>query len=358
MPSYAVVEYDVVTETEKAQAINSKKTKLKGTWLPVPIPVSNPTIGTGLQAAILYLHPKTSTDPEVPDATSGIAGMYTDSDSWMLGGFHDGNWNEDLLRYRLAIGTGEFNLDYFGLNEQSPLKDNPIPYTITSNVMFAQLLHRIPSTRDWYLGMRYVYSNSELKFNIFDATELPPNANANNLTTSGLGIISNYDSRDNNYYPTSGDYFEIVLSRDSDSWGSDFEFDKLSSFYRHYFAITEKDTVALQARYDTVSGNAPFYLLPFLQMRGFAAGKYQSDVTLSGHVEWRHKFHPRWGFVTFYEAGSVSNTASDIFKNETVDSYGVGIRWQVTKDKKLNLGIDVAKSDTDSAVYIKVGESY
>jgi outer membrane protein assembly factor BamA len=357
-PLHAAVEYDVVKETEKAHAIKSKKTKLKGTWLPVPIPVSNPTIGSGLQAAILYLHPQTSEDSEVPNATSGIAGMYTDSDSWLLGGFHDGNWNEDQLRYRLAVGTGEFNLDYFGLDDQSLLKNNPIPYSITSDLLFAQLLHRLPYTKDWYFGLRYVYSDSKLTFNILDGVELPPNANENNLTTSSLGLLSNYDSRDNNYYPTGGNYFEMALSRDSDSWGSDFEFDKFSSFYRYYFSLSDKDIVAIQARYDIVSGNAPFYLLPFLQMRGFAAGKYQNDVALSGHLEWRHKFLPRWGIIAFYEIGSVSNTVSDIFKSQTIDSFGVGIRWQVTADKKLNLGIDFAKSDFDSAVYVKVGESY
>ena len=48
----------------------------------------------------------------------------------------------------------------------------------------------------------------------------------------------------------------------------------------------------------------------------------------------------------------------DIFQSETITSYGAGVRWQVSKDKKLNLGIDVGYSDDESAVYVQVGEKF
>ena len=48
----------------------------KGNFVAVPIPISNPTVGTGLQAALLYLHPKKD-DSQSQNSTSGIVGMYT-----------------------------------------------------------------------------------------------------------------------------------------------------------------------------------------------------------------------------------------------------------------------------------------
>jgi hypothetical protein len=75
---------------EKTQKDIDVKPKSKGKWLPVPIPISNPTVGSGLQVALLYLHPQTSDDPAVSNSTSGIGAMYTNTDSWFAGGFHDG----------------------------------------------------------------------------------------------------------------------------------------------------------------------------------------------------------------------------------------------------------------------------
>ena len=130
------------------------------------------------------------------------------------------------------------------------------------------------------------------------------------------------------------------------------------SFYNYYIPVNNKHTFALQARFASVSGDAPFYLLPFLQMRGFPAGKYKDDMAMSGHFEWRYKFHPRWGLVTFYEAGSAESNFDDLFKANTIKSYGAGLRWQVSEDKKLNLGVDVAVSGDDYTLYVQIGERY
>ena len=60
----------------------------------------------------------------------------------------------------------------------------------------------------------------------------------------------------------------------------------------------------------------------------------------------------------FYEAGSVADSMDRIFQADTITAYGGGIRWQVTDDKLLNLGVDVGFSDDDYAVYVQVGEKF
>ncbi|KPJ92334.1 MAG: hypothetical protein AMJ55_09910 [Gammaproteobacteria bacterium SG8_15] len=357
LTSYASIEDDVVEQVEGARKIKAYKGRNEGTWLPVPIPVANPTIGAGLQAALLYLHPQTSSNPDVPNATSGIVGMYTDTDSWFAGGFHDGNLQDDRYRFRVLAGTGEFNLDFFGLGSDSSLRDNPVPYTITSDSLFSQMMRRIPGTEDWYLGLRYMYIRSNVVFNTGGSNPgLPPISD--DMTTSSLGLMANYDSRDDNYYPTSGSYFEMVWMRDSDNWGSDFEFDRLTSFYNYYYSFSEKDVVALRTHVANAHGDVPFYMLPTLRLRGFPAGQYRDNTSLSAHLEWRRKFLPRWGYILFYEAGSVADSLDRIFQTNTITAYGGGVRWQVTEDKLLNLGVDVGFSEDDYAVYVSVGEKF
>ncbi len=350
----AALKDDVVEQADRANEIKSAVREKKGTWLPVPIPVSNPTIGTGLQVALLYLHPQTSEDPTVPSATSGVLGMYTDSDSWLAGAFHDGNYKNDLYRYRVVAGTGEFNLDYYGVGGDPNVRT---PFNAKSDIAMGQFLRRIPGTKNFYLGLRYLYTESNVTFDFSNSIpDLPPVSDG--MTTSGLGVLFNYDSRDNNYYPTSGSYSEFLWIRDKESIGSDFDFDKLDIFSNYYMPVSSKSTLAFRATLANANGNIPFYMLPTLKLRGFAVGKYQDKSSFSGHIEWRHKFLPRWGVIAFYEAGSVAKTVNKLLQADLINSVGTGIRWQVTEDKKLNLGIDIGYSDGDSAVYVKVGEHF
>jgi len=352
---FAAVEDTAIEQADTARSINAMEINPPGAWIPVPIPVSNPTIGTGLQAALLYLHPKAIEGDDVPNATSGILGMYTDTESWLTGAFHDGNLYNDQYRFRMFVATGEFNLDFYGIGSDSILRNNPIPYNITSDVLYSQLLREYPGGTDWYFGLRYMYSNSNLSFgNAYPS--LPPISS--NMITSSLGLMTTHDNRDDNYYPTTGANFELVFMRDSEDWGSDFDFDKIELDYSHYFTLTSKNVLAMKIDFAKASGNIPFYLLPTLNMRGFPIGLYKNKTSLSTHAEWRHKLNSRWGFIMFYETGSTADSSNDLFDIQTINAYGGGIRWQVTKDKKLNLGIDVGYSDDNSAIYVQVGEKF
>lgn len=355
--AWAVPEDEIIEQVENANEVKTAVRSKKGTWLPVPIPIADPTIGAGLQAVLLYLHPRESEDPTIPSATSGIMGMYTNTESWLAGGFHDTNWLGDLYRFRVIAATAEFNLDYYGSSESSPFRNNSVPFNIKSDIFISQLLRQLPGTKDWYLGLRYMYTNSTVEFDLTNIIAGLPVVNAD-MTTSSLGMMFTYDSRDNNYYPTSGSSAELVWMRDDESWGSDFEFDKLMANYNYYFQLTNKDTLAMRVALAAADGGIPFYLLPNLKMRGFAAGRYKDNASVSGHLEWRRKFLPRWGFIVFYEAGSIADTMSELYQAEDIISYGGGLRWQVSEDKKLNLGIDLAYSGGDFAVYVQVGEKY
>jgi len=181
--------------------------------------------------------------------------MYTDSNSWLLGGFHDGNYNDDLYRYRVIAGTGEFNLDYYGIGGGSDLRGAPTPYTINSDIAIGQLLRRIPRIEDWYLGLRYMYINSDVTFDFSNTLPgLPPVSD--NLTNSGLGFMFSYGSRNNNYYPTTGSLTELVWMRDRESIGSDFNFDKFTGFYNYYLPLTEKDTLGMRLTLANADGDA------------------------------------------------------------------------------------------------------
>jgi outer membrane protein assembly factor BamA len=345
---------DVVELSESAPKLD---TQAKGSWVPVPIPVANPTVGTGLIGAVLYLHPTSTQNPDEPAAMSGAGVLYTDSDSWFIGAFHDDYWLNDRLRFKAAVGTGNFNLKYYGIGSDSIFKQYPVDYNIRPNISQLQLLVRLSANSNWFLGARHLFTSGEITFKFSQFWDLLPDVSGV-LTTSSLGGVASYDSRNNTLYPTSGQFFEAVYSRDDSAWGSDFEFNKLSAFYNYYFDLADGITLATRGFVSSADGNAPFYMLPTLNMRGFATGRYQDKAAVSGHLEWRHKFRPRWGYVVFTEFGSTGSSVGNAFNKKPVKTIGAGIRWQAVASKSLNLGIDFAFSDDDQALHIQVGERF
>mgnify|MGYP003133653538 CR=1 FL=1 len=99
-----------VTETDTFMANVEKGTHgpnlEKGNWVVAPIPVSNPTMGTGLQLATLYLHPSRDGNGG-PNPTSGLGAMYTDTNSWGVGAFHQDYLLDDRLRVTAAACAGK-----------------------------------------------------------------------------------------------------------------------------------------------------------------------------------------------------------------------------------------------------------
>ena len=124
--------------------------------MPVPIPISNPTIGTGLAVAELYLHPQRQDAPISPTSISGLMGMYTDTENWMVGAFHEGFYSEDSYRGRGLLGYGELNLKFYGIGNDSILRDRPVEYGAKATFFSPRLLFRLP-VKNWFLGARYLY---------------------------------------------------------------------------------------------------------------------------------------------------------------------------------------------------------
>lgn len=93
-------------------------------------------------------------------------------------------------------------------------------------------------------------------------------------------------------------------------------------------------------------------------MGGFSNGRYRDQITWSFHSEGRYKFKPHWGLIGFYEVEWFNSKLGDIFDGRRITSYGTGLRWQVTENKQMHLGLDVAFSTEEEAVYIRIGERF
>jgi len=345
----------VIEDEQKIAQIGPQR----GNFVLVPIPVSNPTVGTGLLGVAMYLHPKPQGAEEVPNDTSGIGALYTNNDTWFVGGFHNASWDNDRYRFMGAIGKGRLVLRYYGTGSDVPADATGIEYIMNISLASAQLQTRLPGTEDWFAGFRYVYMESE---NVFDLSNIFPNLPPTEinipLRSGGLGLLLTYDSRNDNYYPTRGQYLQLGVTDFNENWGGDLNFRKSTNSYSYYYPFTDKTVLALRARLETSSDTTPFFYLSTLDMRGFSRSRYMAKFTLSTHAELRHKFTNRWGMIAFMETGWFADQFSDLSHSRTILSYGAGLRWQATKDKPLNLGLDAAISTDERAILIQIGEKF
>jgi len=329
----------------------------QGNWIVVPIPVANPTIGNGLQLAALYLHPKSAVDESAPGGTSGVVTMATDSGARLLGGFHDSSFANDRFRLNAFAGTGKFNLKFYGTSEDSQLVDNPLPYQMDGVIGQVRGAVRIRDTENWFAGLTYQFLQSTLTFKTSEVNPEQPDV-PRNFHSAGIGPQMTYDSRDSNYYPTSGQYARVSWLNFGSRWGGDFEFDKIDAFYNHYLPLDAASLVALRVRLQDASSGTPFFALPTLDMRGFSSDRYRANDTVSFTAEWRHKFTPRWGMVAYAEAGRYAPSLRELADARTIKTVGSGVRWRVTAERDMNVGVDFAVSSDDRAVFIQIAERF
>ena len=342
---------EIIGDSQLSEALASKT----GQWVLAPMPVSNPTVGSGLQAVLLYLHPKNNESSY--NTTTGLVGLYTDTSSWFTGLFHDNSLLQDKIRFTGFIGQGKFNLRFYGIGDAPAIGDQSYPYQFEVFVTSLKVLGRIPSTGHWFGGLQYLYIDSTTTIETSNLLPGLPNISST-LKTAGLGPLITFDTRDNNYYPTRGQWIEAKWLNYDEGWGGDNAYSKTTLFANYYQPAVDSLTVAYRMRLQSSAGDVPYFDLPTLQMGGFSRGRYRDDTTLSLHAEGRYKFKPRWGVIGFYETGWYNNSVSEIFDGRRIKSFGAGVRWQVTKEQPMHLGIDAAFSTDDQAIYVQVGERF
>jgi hypothetical protein len=106
------------------------------------------------------------------------------------------------------------------------------------------------------------------------------------------------------------------------------------------------------------NGRVPFYLLPYVDLRGVPAARLQDRRTSVVETELRWNVTPRWAAIAFVGGGRAWGTFTDFSDGNRTTSGGVGFRNLIARRLGLYVGIDVAKSTLDSAIYLQVGSAW
>jgi hypothetical protein len=343
-------------------------------FLPVPIIVTEPAVGYGAGAALLFFHAqKTAPAPQKPEnkishnkdtqktslppSISGLVGLGTENGTWAAGGFHFGSWKKDRIRYTGGIIYPSVNLTFYGTGSNNILK-NGLDYNLEGWFLFQELVFRLKDS-NFFLGPRFIYYNADSAFDL----KLPIGGIEPwqfNIKSYGIGMEAAYDSRDNIFTPNRGiraDISSMYFNVDSEITGSrDYRMTDASG--KFYWPIFSDIILGWRLRGGFGSGDIPFYALPFIDLRGIPAMRYQGKNVLVTELETRWNVNERWSLVFFGGLGRTANSFDDFSDSKDRWSGGTGIRYLVARLLGLYTGIDIARGPDEWAFYIQTGSAW
>ena len=181
-------------------------------------------------------------------------------------------------------------------------------------------------------------------------------------TTAGAGFIVNLDSRDNVFYPRSGNYFQVKTIFHGGFLGSDYAFRLLDVDLRKYLTLPYRSVLALQAVLQTYGGTAAFYRMSRLggdaTMRGYYKGRYRDRSYLALQAEVRFPVWWRFSAVVFGGFGQVADGLGRLRLGDFKPSVGLGLRFLIAPKEGTNLRVDQAFGRDSSGFYFNAGEAF
>jgi hypothetical protein len=337
-------------------------------FFPVPIIVTEPAVGYGAGAALVFLHDPLagrvpdgetfdpqSTDAEgklIPPSVSALFGMYTENDTWMAGGAHMGVWKNDNIRYTGALATGSINIKFYrNILDQ----DLTVDTTIEPDILYQGLKFRLAGSK-FFAGASYLLLDTSNKIGF---TSIDPSFK-NSSRDAAIIFSLEYDSRNTIFTPTDGISSSIEATLFSEAVGSDTDFEKYKAKIYYFTPLSKTFVLGLRGDIQTISGSdrdIPFYMYPFVSLRGIPVMRYQGEAVGVAEAELGWNLTSRWSVLGFAGAGRTKGIA-DNDKITTVYSKGVGLRYFIARRFGAHVGFDIARGPEDTAFYLQFGHAW
>jgi outer membrane protein assembly factor BamA len=325
-------------------------------YVAAPIVVSDPSIGSGVGATGMYFYDVGSDRKGQPRSSAQVVGAYTNTDSYFIGLLNSLHMLQDRVRSKAGLFHAKINNDY-----RDPL-GGEARFSTDVLAAFAQATCRIKG--DWFLGLQGVVSDVRYRPDTLQDADYLNRVGAEDNTSGGVGPVISYDSRDNIHYPSSGTLAEFKGFYKPSSWGNATDYAVGDAAVNHYIGLTPAHVLALRAYGRTGTADTPYTDKSRLgqqsDLRGFKSGEISGRTLLSGQAEVRWQFAERWGAVGF--GGLAKLWDDDLKALITEDVYysgGVGLRFMLNTDQKINFRIDAAVGNGDnSGIYVGIREAF
>ncbi len=348
-----------VSDSVEEEVEEKEKGVRKGELVAAPLPSRSPLLGWSIALPVMYIYKPKNSDKEDRPWVSGVAGFYTENDSFGAGAFQKMSLGGDKWRLMGSAFTAELNYDYFGIGGDQSFV---IPLKQKMTIGLVEALREV-GVSDLFAGVRYIYSTSKVSTTIGEEL-LPPNTPplelAEDYTLSTIAPRVVYDTRKNEFYPTDSWLVEGQIGIAREELGSDTNYEKFELAINNYSSLGAKGVLATRISTKYVDGDVPFFLYPAFgggaDLRGYETGTYRDRFLFAAQTEYRYRITPRNGITAFVGIGTVNEKFGRWGKS--LPAVGVGYRFVLATKNDVSLRIDIAHGRDDDQFYVGVGEAF
>lgn len=344
--------HEAATRTAKREGKTSTRE-----FVIAPLPARNPALGWVVAVPAMLMYKPSGVDEDASTWISGIAGFYAENESWGGGAFHRMSLFDNRWHITAGGAYGDIRYDYYGIGDQTNERF-AIPLRQTMNYYTIEGLYEVHDKL--YVGLKGNYIDTSVGLDLPLGSLLPPQAPIPPINTDFQLITFaprlKYDSRDIEFYPTTGWLVDGTLTLSLD----DADYTILKANAARYLPLGDNGVLATRLAVEYADGNAPFFLYPSfgagVDLRGYTPGTYRDRSLMTAQAEYRHRFTKRIGAAVFAGVGSVSEDFMGW--NKTLYSYGLGLRWVIAPKNNMSLRFDYAWGLDDHQFYVGLGEAF
>lgn len=322
-------------------------------FVPVIVPITEPAVGYGAVGALVFI------DRNVPGMRPNVmaaGGLRTENGTEGVFAVHLGTWMGGRLRTLAAVADMDVNLDFFGLGGDR-VQGAGVGYTISPRGGAAGAQYRVGESPFW-LGLRYTRVNTNVTLNT--AAPPPPGVASSDLdlNLAALTPAVTLDTRDNFFTPTRGWYVDLSVPVFREALGSDRDFETANLTAIHHRPLSPSLFFSVRGTAKRSTDGTPFFLKPFVSLRGVQALRYQGQQAAEAEAELRWQAHPRFSAVGFAGAGVARAEFAQQDRDKTVVAGGAGFRYQIARKHGLHMGMDIAFGPDNPVVYVIFGNAW
>lgn len=180
------------------------------------------------------------------------------------------------------------------------------------------------------------------------------------ITSTGAGVVVQYDSRDFTLNAKRGNYVRIEQIYFPKGVNA-YDFHSTNISYSAYRRMWKSGVVALDLHGMLNYGNrVPWTMYAMVgqngRMRGYYEGRYRDRNIFEGQVEIRQHLKKRFGMVVWGGAANVFHDFNHINIKHILPNYGVGFRWEFKKN--VNIRFDFGFTKNKPGIQFGMGEAF
>jgi hypothetical protein len=323
-------------------------------FMPLLVPITEPALGYGAVAAAVFISGGTFGEGQRPNIAT-VGALRTDNGTRGWFGGHLGTWWDGRVRTTVALADVDLNLEFFGFGG-ARVSDAGLRYSVKGKGGVLGGSYKIGDS-DLWIGMRYAAVHTTVAFEEASSNLPGVSPSDSDLRLGALTPSITLDKRDNFFTPTHGWYVDLSVPVFRDAFGSDRDFEMLNLTVMWFQPLGERLFLAMRGSAKDSSDDTPFFLRPYVSLRGVQALRFQGAQAAEVEAEVRWRLKSRFSVVGFAGYG-VARASIVPDHAASVTSGGAGFRYLIARRYGLHLGLDVAGSADDTAIYVIFGNAW